>query len=100
MLVGADSIDDLDVIRAGGMKKLFGQVYACATLGILLREFTFGHVRQLGAVLRRLLVALAERTPVLQGITDQAFIDIDSLLRPVYGKAKQGASFGHTTVSG
>jgi hypothetical protein len=100
MLVGADCIDDLDVVRAGGMKKLFGQVYACATLGILLREFTFGHVRQLGAVLRRLLVALAERTPVLHGITDQAFIDIDSLLRPVYGKAKQGASFGHTKVSG
>src|SRR5829696_2912584 len=39
MLTGADSIDDLEVIRAGGMKKLFGSVYACATLGILLREF-------------------------------------------------------------
>jgi hypothetical protein len=100
MLTGADSIDDLDVIRAGGMKKLFGGVYACATLGILLREFTFGHVRQLGAVLRQLLVALAGVTRVLDGITERAFIDIDSLLRPVYGKAKQGASFGHTKVSG
>ena len=100
MLTGADSIDDLDVIRAGGMKELFGGVYACATLGILLREFTFGHVRQLGAVLRKLLVALAERTPVLDGINERAFIDIDSLLRPVYGRAKQGASFGHTKISG
>jgi hypothetical protein len=100
MLAGADSIADLDVIRAGGMKKLFGAVYACATLGILLREFTFGHVRQLDAVLRRLLLALAERTRVLDGITECAFIDIDSLLRPVYGKAKQGASFGHTKISG
>lgn len=100
MLTGADSIDDLDVIRAGGMKKLFGAVYACATLGILLREFTFGHVRQLGAVLRKLLVALAERTRVLDGIDERAFIDIDSLLRPVYGRAKQGASFGHTKISG
>jgi hypothetical protein len=62
MAAGADSIEDLDVIRAGGMKKLFGGVYACVTLGILLREFTFGHARQLGAVLRKLLVALAERT--------------------------------------
>src|SRR5690606_36352873 len=62
MLAGADSIDGLDVIRAGGMKKLFGAVYACATLGILLREFTFGHVRQLSAVLLGLLVSLAERT--------------------------------------
>jgi hypothetical protein len=100
MAAGADSIDDLDVIRSGGMKKLFGGVYACATLGILLREFTHGHVRQLGAVLRRFLVALAGRTPLLSGITERAYIDIDSLLRPVYGKAKQGASFGHTKLAG
>jgi Transposase DDE domain group 1 len=100
MAAGADSIDDLDVTRSGGMKKLFGGVYACATLGIFLREFTHGHVRQLGAVLRRLLVALAGRTPALAGITDRAYIDIDSLLRPVYGKAKQGASFGHTKIAG
>ena len=100
MAAGADSIDDLDVIRSGGMKQLFGGVYACATLGILLREFTHGHVRQLGAVLRRFLVALAGRTPLLSGITERAYIDIDSLLRPVYGKAKQGASFGHTKLAG
>lgn len=100
MAAGADGIDDLDVIRSGGMKKLFGAVYAAATLGILLREFTHGHVRQLAAVLRRLLVALAGRTPLLSGISERAFIDIDSLLRPVYGKAKQGASFGHTKLAG
>ena len=100
MAAGADSIDDLDVIRSGGMKKLFGGVYACATLGILLREFTHGHVRQLSAVLRRFLVALAARTPVLTGITERAYIDIDSLLRPVYGHAKQGASFGHAKIAG
>jgi hypothetical protein len=75
-------------------------VYACPTLGILLREFTHGHVRQLGAVLRRFLVAVAARTPLLAGITERAYIDIDSLLRPVYGKAKQGASFGHTKLAG
>jgi hypothetical protein len=42
MAAGADSIDDLDVIRSGGMKKVFGGVYAAATLGIFLREFTYG----------------------------------------------------------
>ncbi len=52
MAAGADSVDDLDVIRAGGMKKLFGAVYAASTLGILLREFTHCHTRQLSAVLR------------------------------------------------
>jgi hypothetical protein len=99
MAAGADSIDDLDVIRSGGMKKVFGGVYACVTLGILLREFTHGHARQLTAVLRRFLVALAARTPLLPGIADRAYIDIDSLLRPVYSKTKQGSSIGHTKVA-
>jgi hypothetical protein len=100
MAAGADSIEDLDVIRSGGMKNLFGGVYASATLGIFLREFTHGQVSQLSGVLRRHLVELAGATPVLAGIEQQAFVDIDSLLRPVYGHAKQGASFGHTKISG
>ncbi len=100
MAAGADSIDDLDMIRSGGMKRVFGGVYAAATLGIFLREFTHGHTRQLGAVLRRHLIALAEQTSLLDGIGERAFVDIDSLLRPVYGHAKQGASFGHTKIAG
>ena len=47
MAAGADSIDDLDVIRSGGMQRLFGEVYAPATLGQFLREFTHGHTLQL-----------------------------------------------------
>ena len=54
MAAGADSVRDLDVIRAGGMKKVFGGVYAPATSGILQREFTHGHTRQLSTVLRGL----------------------------------------------
>ena len=100
MAAGADSIDDLDVVRAGGMKQLFGGVYAAATLGIFLREFTHGHTRQLQAVLRKHLVALAAHTRVLAGIDQHCFLDIDSLLRPVYGHTKQGASFGHTKIAG
>jgi hypothetical protein len=100
MATGADSIDDLDMIRAGGTGKLFDGVYASATLGILLREFTHGHTRQLAAVLRRHLLALVQRTRVLHGIDQRCLVDIDSLLRPVYGHAKQGASFGHTKISG
>lgn len=100
MCVGADSIDDLDVLRAGGMPILVDKVYAPSTLGTLLREFSFGHARQLESVLREHLIALAGRTGLLAGISEQAFIDIDSLLRPVYGHAKQGASYGHTKISG
>ena len=100
MAAGADSIDDLDVIRAGGMARLFAGVYAPATLGQFLREFTHGHTQQLAAVAREHLVRLAACTDVLAGIERRALIDIDSLLRPVYGHAKQGASFGHTKIAG
>lgn len=100
MAAGADSIDDLQVIRSGGMKRLFDQVHAPATLGQFLREFTHGHVSQVAAVAEAHLVNLVERTELLAGIEQQAYVDIDSLLRPVYGHAKQGASFGHTKIAG
>jgi hypothetical protein len=65
-----------------------------------LREFTFGHARQLESVLRDHLAALSARVPLLPGAEVRAFVDIDSLLRPVYGHAKQGASYGHTKIAG
>ncbi|WP_252922436.1 transposase, partial [Mycolicibacterium smegmatis] len=100
MCAGADSIDDLDLVRGGGMKTLFDGVYAPSTIGTLLREFTFGHARQLESVLREHLAGLCERVDVLPGADGRAYLDIDSLLRPVYGHAKQGASYGHTKISG
>lgn len=100
MCAGADSIDDVDVVRSGGMKALFGGVYAPSTIGTLLREFTFGHARQLESVLRDHLAQLCQRVDLLVGAHEQVFVDIDSLLRPVYGHAKQGASYGHTKISG
>jgi hypothetical protein len=100
MCVGADCIDDIDVVRSGGMTTLFDGVYAPSTVGTLLREFTFGHARQLESVLREHLVALCGRVDLLPGVGQDVFIDIDSLLRPVYGHAKQGASYGHTKIAG
>lgn len=100
MAAGADCIDDLDVIRSGGMSRVFGGVYACATLGQFLREFTHGHSLQLASVARAHLVNLVQRSGLLPGIAQRVFIDIDSLLRPVYGHHKQGASYGHTKIAG
>ena len=99
MACGADSIDDANVLRAGGTPRVFDEVYAPSTLGIFLREFTFGHANQLAAVARAHLAALAQRTPLLPGSEQRAFLDIDSLLRPVYGHHKQGASFGHAKIA-
>jgi hypothetical protein len=100
MLAGADSIDDLDVLRHGGMQALFGSVYAPSTLGSFLRFFTWGHALQLEAAGRDLLAALAVRTPLLPGAEQLTYVDVDSLLRRVYGPAKQGAAFGHAKVGG
>jgi hypothetical protein len=100
MCAGADCIDDIDVVRSGGMPTLFDGVYAPSTVGTLLREFTFGHARQLESVLREHLVALCQQVDLLPDAQERVFIDIDSLLRPVYGHAKQGASYGHTKIAG
>lgn len=100
MAAGAQCIDGLDVLRAGAMDLLFEQVYAPATMGQFLREFTHGHNLQLVSVMRAHLAALADHTDLLPGRQARAFIDIDSLVRPVYGHQKQGASFGHTKIAG
>lgn len=49
MIAGADSIDDMNLLRYGGMNTIFSGRYAPSTLGSFLRTFTFGHVRQLDA---------------------------------------------------
>ncbi|GLL05145.1 transposase [Dactylosporangium matsuzakiense] len=100
MVAGADSIDDLDELRHGGMPTLFNGVYAPSTLGSFLRAFTHGHVRQLQRAARQFQVRVAARAPLLPSADAVTFIDVDSLLRRVYGKQKQGAGFGHAKVGG
>ena len=104
MLSGADSIDDLDGLRHGGMERLFSGVRAPSTLGTFLRSFTHGHVQQLDAVNSQLLAGLAARVPQLLAGTGNAgglaFIDVDDTIREVHGYAKQAAGYGYTGVSG
>ena len=68
MVVGADSIADMALLRHGAMGTVFARPYAPSTLGSFLRAFTFGHVRQLDAVATRLLAGLHDATPLLAGI--------------------------------
>ena len=100
MAAGADSIDDMDVLRHGAMPEVFGGIRAPSTLGSFLRSFTWGNVRQLDAVARQLLAELASAAPLLPGGEVLAFIDMDSMQRRVYGHQKQGAGFGHTKIQG
>jgi len=100
MIAGADSIDDMAVLRHGAMSKLFDGVRAPSTLGTFLRTFTFGHVRQLDAVASRVLISLTKTAPLLPGIQKLAYVDVDDTVQQTYGYAKQGAGRGYTGLKG
>ena len=100
MAAGADSIDDLALLRHGGMGRLFHRPYAPSTLGSFLRAFTFGHVRQLDAVAARFLAGLAGRSPLLEVGAGRVLVDVDDTIIEVHGYAKQGAGFGYSKVRG
>src|SRR4051794_22565811 len=101
MVAGADSIDDMALLRHGGMGRIFTCAYAPSTLGSFLRAFTFGHVRQLDAVASRFLTRLADQAPLLKaGENEVAFVDVDDTIIEVHGYAKQGAGFGYSGVRG
>ncbi len=99
MTLGADSIDDCQMLRAGQTEAVLGhRAAAPSTLGTFLRSFTFGHVRQLDAVfaetLRRAWIAGG-------GPGEQRLIvDVDSFVGPTHGYGKQGASFGYSGIRG
>jgi hypothetical protein len=108
MVAGADSIDDMALLRHGGMGRIFSRAYAPSTLGSFLRSFTFGHVRQLDAVASRFVSGLAARTPLVTGTGPTetggsggyVLVDIDDTIIEVHGYAKQGAAFGYSGVRG
>jgi hypothetical protein len=100
MVAGADSIEDMDLLRHGGMGRLFTGIYAPSTLGSFLRSFAFGHVRQLDAVAARLVAHLAGRAPLLPDAGQIAYLDVDDTIRATYGYAKQGAGYGYSGVKG
>jgi hypothetical protein len=100
MVAGADSIDDMDVLRHGGMDRLFAGIRAPSTLGTFLRSFTFGHVRQLDSVAAGFLTALAAAAPLLPGAGQVTYLDFDDTMRETHGYAKQGAGYGYTKVKG
>src|SRR5919197_1369403 len=98
MVLGADCIDDCDLLRSGRLRALLGRVAAPSTLGTFLRAFTFGHVRQLDR-----LLAEALRRAWAAGAgpgSGRLVIDVDSFIGEVHGHAKQGAGFGYTRQRG
>ena len=99
MVLGADSIDDADVLRAGRAGRLLGGwIPAPSTLGTFLRAFTFGHVRQLDKLLGQALER-AWRAGAGPG-AGRLVIDVDSFVGEVCGRLKEGAAYGYTKLLG
>lgn len=99
MVLGADSIDDCGVLRAGRTSRLLGGwIPAPSTLGTFLRAFTFGHVRQLDKLLAE---SLTRAWQAGAGPGDgRLVVDVDSFVGEVCGKQKQGAGYGYTKIFG
>ena len=99
MVAGADCIDDADLLRSASTAEVLGhKVMAPSTLGTFLRSFTFGHVRQLEAVIAEVL-----RRAWAMGAGPESrrlVVDVDSTICEVAGSKNQGASFGCTKVRG
>jgi hypothetical protein len=100
MVAGADSFEDLAVLRHGAMGRLVPGAPAPTTLGTHLRAYAFGHVRQLDAVAARVLAALAASTPVLAGVGQVAWVDVDDTIKAMHGYAQQGVAYGYSKVKG
>ena len=99
MALGADCLEDCDVLRSGQTAAVLGhRVAAPSTLGTFLRAFTFGHVRQLDRVLAD---SLKRAWAAGAGPGEQRLIvDVDSFVGEVHGYDKQGAGFGYTHKRG
>jgi Transposase DDE domain group 1 len=100
MVAGADSIDDMDLLRHGAMSRLFVGVRAPSTLGTFLRAFRFGHVRQLDAVAARFTAGLARHAPIVAAGAEVSYLDVDDTVRATFGYAKQGVGYGYSGVKG
>jgi hypothetical protein len=99
IVAGGSHIDHADVLRAGNTAGVLPhRVMAPSTLGTFLRSFTFGHVRQLEAVVGEVV----RRAWTMGGGPGgrRLVIDVDSTICEVVGKHKQGAAFGYTKVLG
>jgi hypothetical protein len=99
LVAGGSHIDHADMLRAGATGRVLGhRVMAPSTLGTFLRAFSFGHVRQLEAVIG---IALARAWAQGGGPgPGRLVVDIDSTIAEVAGKHKGGAGYGYTRVLG
>jgi hypothetical protein len=97
MVAGASHIDHADVLRAGATDQVLEhRVMAPSTLGTFLRGFTFGHLRQLDAVIGETI----RRAWGFVRLPARLVVDLDSTICEVTGRKKLGAAYGYTKALG
>jgi hypothetical protein len=99
IMAGGSHIDHADRLRAGATQRVLPfRVMAPSTLGTFLRAFTFGHVRQLDAVIAEAI----RRAWFLGAGPDESPVtmDLDSTICEVHGHHKGGAAYGYTRLFG
>lgn len=95
LVIGGDCIDDSDILRSGATEKVLSHdVMAPSTLGTFLRAFTFGNIRQLDKLSELIMTRAWNSAAALKD--GPMTIDVDSTICEVYGKKKEGSSYGYT----
>lgn len=102
MLAGADSIDDQDLLRHGGMPRRFDGVPAPSTLATFLRSFTHGHLQKLDRIGGEVLAGLAAQVPGVTPGADTTSRSRSSMsmtpVSEVHWHAKQGVAYGYSSA--
>ena len=100
MVAGADSIEDMDLLRHGGDGSGVRRGTRAVDVGLV----PAGVQVRACAPARRGRGAVGGQpgrpTPLLPGAGQVAYVDLDDTIRPTYGYAKQGAGYGYTKVKG
>ena len=100
MVAGADSIDEMDMLRHGGMA---GCSSGCARRRRWARSCA-GSASAMSVSWTRSppgsWSTWPGRCPLLPGGEPVAYLDVDDTVRAIYGYAKQGAGYGYTGVKG
>jgi hypothetical protein len=98
MAAGADSIADMDLLRHGGMDRLFTGIRAPSTLGTFLRAITFGHIRPAGFRRRGLPHRPGPENAAAARRDQVTYLHLDDTIRATHDYAKQGVGYGYTKV--
>ena len=101
MVAGADSIEDMDLLRHGGMGRLFTGVLRAVDAGVVpARVSRSGTCVSSTRSRPGWWPTWPRRRRCCRDAARIAYLDVDDTIRATYGYAKQGAGYGYSGVKG